>query len=103
MEAVFEWILNLFIGDGLAIAVAAFIIGLLIKQATPLPNKYIPLIGGVLGILAGVFAPGMFVGENWFVAAVKGLALGWAATGGYEAIRNLLPPGTASEAQGDVE
>ena len=103
MEAVFEWILNLFIGDGLAIAVGAFIIGVLIKQATPLPNKYIPLIGGVLGILAGVFAPGMFVGENWFVASVKGLALGWAATGGYEAIRNVLPARKATKAQDSVK
>ena len=101
MESVYEWIINLFVGDGLAIAVGAYVVGVIIKQATALPNKYIPLIGGVLGILAGVFAPGMFAGEGWFLAAVKGLALGWAATGGYETVRNLLPKSTASERQGD--
>ena len=103
MEAVFNWIVDLFVGEGLAIAVGVYIIGVLIKQATPLPNKYIPLIGGVLGVLAAIFAPGMFAGEDWFLASVKGLALGWAATGGYEAIRNVLPAAPATEAQGDIE
>ena len=99
MEAVFEWILDLFIGEGIVIAVGTFIIGLLIKKATPLDNKYIPLIGGVIGVLAALFAPSMFVGDDWFVASVKGLALGWAATGGYEAIRNVLPARKATKVQ----
>ena len=99
MEAVFEWILNLFVGEGIVIAVGVFIVGLLIKKVTPLDNKYIPLIGGVLGVLTALFAPSVFIGDDWFVASVKGLALGWAATGGYEAIRNVWPARKTTKAQ----
>lgn len=89
-STILDYIAKLLIGNGLIIAAGAYVLGLLVKQSLPfVPNRYIPLIGGVMGLLAGVLAPGIFPGADWFTAAVQGMALGWAATGGYEAMRNL--------------
>jgi len=90
MDRVFEFILNLFVSDGLIIAVATFVIGMIIKQSIKfIPNYLIPLIGGVVGILLGMFIPGIFPGKDILTSAICGLALGWASTGGYETIKNL--------------
>lgn len=91
MENVYEFIIELFVGQGLIIAVAAFVVGAIIKQALKfIPNDFIPLICGVLGILLGIFIPDVFPGNDLITAGIKGLALGWAATGGYETVKNLL-------------
>lgn len=86
MEQIIEYIYSLFIGNGLVIAVGAFVIGQIIKQIDLLDNKYIPLICGVLGAAAG----GLLLADKGIVIAIiQGLALGWAATGGFETIKNL--------------
>lgn len=90
MEKVFEFIVNLFVGNGLIIAVATFVTGMIIKQSlTAIPKKYIPLIGGIIGILLGIFIPDIFEGKDILTSAICGLALGWASTGGYETVKNL--------------
>ena len=91
MENVYEFIIELFVGQGLIIAVATFVLGMIIKQALKfIPNDFIPLIGGVVGILLGIYIPDIFPGADYITAGIKGLALGWAATGGYETVKNLL-------------
>lgn len=91
MENVYQFILDLFIGNGLIIAVAAFVLGMIIKQSIKaIPNDLIPLIGGVVGAALGVLIPDIFSGVDYLTAGIQGLALGWAATGGYETVKNLL-------------
>lgn len=91
MENVYEFIIELFVGQGLIIAVGAFVIGAIIKQSLKfIPNDFIPLICGILGILLGIFIPDIFPGNDIITSGIKGLALGWAATGGYETVKNLL-------------
>ena len=88
MENILEFILNLFMEDGIIIAVAAFIVGQIIKSIN-VPNKFIPLIGGILGAILGIVLPSVFVGKDVITSAILGLALGWGATGGYETIKQL--------------
>lgn len=88
MENILEFILNLFMEDGIIIAVAAFIVGQIIKSIN-VPNKFIPLIGGILGAVLGIVLPSVFVGKDVITCAILGLALGWGATGGYETIKQL--------------
>ena len=61
-------------------------------KATALPNKWLPSIcgavGGVLGILAMGIMPA-FPATDPLTAAAVGIVSGLAATGGYEAIRQL--------------
>ena len=90
MEQVYKFIADLFVGGGLIIAVAAFVLGMIIKQSLSfIPNKFIPLIGGIVGIVLGVFIPDIFPEADYLTAGIQGLALGWAATGGYETIKQL--------------
>ena len=89
MESVLVFISHLLVGDGLIIPVAPFVVGEIVKGLNYIPNKYIPLIGGVLGIILGVAIPDLFVDKDIVTSGVLGLVLGWAATGGYETIRNL--------------
>ena len=52
MENVYDFIVNLFVSDGLIIAVATFVIGMIVKQSLKfINNDLIPLIGGIVGIL----------------------------------------------------
>lgn len=91
MENVYEFIVNLFVGNGLIIAVGTFVLGMIIKQSIKfIPNDFIPLIGGIVGILLGIFIPDIFSGADLLTAGIEGLALGWAATGGYETVKNLV-------------
>ena len=91
MDSVYEFIVNLFVGNGLIIAVATFVLGMIIKQSIKkIPNDFIPLIGGIVGILLGIFIPDIFPGKDILTSAICGLALGWASTGGYETVKNLV-------------
>jgi Na+-translocating ferredoxin:NAD+ oxidoreductase RnfD subunit len=91
MDNVYQYIVDLFVGNGLIIAVATFVIGMIIKQSIKkVPNDIIPLIGGVIGILLGIFIPDIFPGKDILTSAICGLALGWASTGGYETVKNLI-------------
>ena len=90
MEQIFEYINQLFVGNGIVIAVGGYILGVIIKQSLDfIPNKYIPLICGVIGALSAAFVPELFPDTAVYIKAVNGLALGWAATGAFEAVRNL--------------
>ena len=89
MEKVLDFILNLFLEDGVIIAVAAFILGQILKGFKKIPNNIIPLVGGVVGITLGCTIPGIFPGKDLITSGILGLALGWAATGGYETIKRL--------------
>jgi len=64
-----------------------FAVGYIIKNSVPaIPNKYIPLIMGVLGVVLNAwvnsfaFTPEILLG---------GLASGLASTGAFEVVRNL--------------
>lgn len=89
MELILEFISNLLVNEGIVIAVAAFVVGQILKGFNKIPNNIIPLIGGLLGIILGITIPDIFVGKDIVTSGVLGLALGWAATGGYETIRNI--------------
>ena len=89
MENILDFIMNLFVTDGIIIAVAAFVVGQIIKGFKKIPNNIIPLVAGVLGIILGIVIPGLFPGKDIITSGVLGLALGWAATGGFETIKNL--------------
>lgn len=89
MESVFEFIMSLFLDNGIIIAVAAFVTGQILKGFSKIPNNIIPLTGGLLGILLGCAIPGLFEGKDIITSGILGLALGWAATGGYETIKQL--------------
>lgn len=89
MENVFEFILNLFLDNGVIIAVATFIVGQIVKGFKKIPNNIIPLIGGIIGIILGITIPGLFEGKDIITSGILGLALGWASTGGYETIKQL--------------
>lgn len=88
MENVWSFIVNLFLTDGIIIAAASFVIGETVKRLE-INNKYIPLIGGVVGILLGILIPNIFPNRDIITSGVMGLCLGWAATGGFETIKQL--------------
>ena len=61
-------------------------IGYIIKHSvTVIPNKYIPAIMGVLGVLFNVWACADFTPEVF----LTGLCSGLAATGAFEFVRNI--------------
>ena len=92
MKEIFDFIVNLFVDDGIIIAVAAFIVGQIIKSLK-VPNKFIPLICGILGAVLGIVLPTVFVGKDVVTCGILGLALGWGATGGYETVKQLRKGG----------
>ena len=62
-------------------------VGFIIKHSiTVIPNKYIPLIMGVLGVLLNIWVEdGLITPE----ILLGGLASGLAATGAFEMVRNI--------------
>lgn len=64
------------------------LVGQIIKTSMPqLENKYIPLIVGILGVVLNAWYNGWaFTPE----ILLGGLASGWASTGAYETVKNLL-------------
>ncbi len=94
MEQVLTYVSELFLTNGIVIAVAAYVVGALIKGSLDfVPNKYIPLICGALGAVLGVTIPSAFPDAGVVIKAINGLALGWAATGGVETVKNLKSGG----------
>ena len=80
MEMLAQYVVLIVMGISLAI-------GYIIKHSLSfIPNKYIPLIMGILGTVLNVwlnawnFTPEIFLG---------GLASGLAATGAFELVRNI--------------
>ena len=70
------------------IAILCFGIGYVIKHyISKIPNNYIPLILGCVGLLLNLaFNNFTFT----FDIIIEGVASGLVATGGFEAVRNLL-------------
>lgn len=70
-------------------------LGYIIKHSiSVIPNKYIPLIMGVVGILLNLWINGWeFTPE----ILLGGLASGLASTGTHELVRNLFPRNNTSE------
>ena len=93
MNDVLKFISDLFLTNGIIIAVAAFVVGEILKGFKKIPNNVIPLVGGILGIILGISIPNLFEGKDIITSGILGLALGWAATGGYETIKNLKKGG----------
>lgn len=61
-------------------------VGYVIKHSLSfIPNKYIPLIMAVLGVVLNVWVSGTFNAE----VLLGGLASGLASTGAFEAVRNI--------------
>ncbi len=62
-------------------------VGYIIKHSIPeIPNKYIPLIMGILGVVVNVWVNGfVFTPE----VLLGGLASGLASTGAFEVVKNL--------------
>ncbi len=89
MNNIMDFIVNLVLNEGIIIAVAAFVVGEIIKTLAFIPDKYIPLIGGILGIILGITIPHVFVDRDIITSGILGLTLGWAATGGYETVNQL--------------
>lgn len=89
MESIIDFIADLFLTNGIIIAVAAFVVAEILKGFKKIPNNIIPLVGGILGIILGIAIPNLFEGKDIITSGILGLALGWAATGGYETIKNL--------------
>ncbi len=83
--------MNMGIASVAGITVICYLAGLLIK-ATPLDNKWIPIlvgaVGGILGILGLYIMPDFPAGELITAAAV-GIVSGLAATGTDQAFRQL--------------
>ena len=64
-----------------------FLVGYMIKNAfDQIPNKYIPLIMGVLGLILSIASN---IPNITLVVILQGLASGFAATGAYEAYKQL--------------
>lgn len=64
-----------------------FAVGFIIKHSvTVIPNKYIPLIMGVLGVLLNIWVADGAVSPEIILG---GLASGLAATGAFEMVRNI--------------
>lgn len=89
MENVLNFILDLFLNNGVIIAAAAFVVGQIVKGFKKVPNNIIPLIGGSLGIILGITIPHLFEGKDLITSGILGMLLGWGATGGYETIKQL--------------
>ena len=70
-------------------------LGYIIKHSISyIPNKYIPLIMGVAGIILNVWINGwIFTPE----ILLGGLASGLASTGTYEMVKNIMDKGETAE------
>ena len=74
-----------------AITVICYLIGLIVR-ATPLDNKYIPVIcgaaGGILGVAALFLMPD-YPATDYITAAAVGIVSGFAATGVNQAVKQM--------------
>ena len=91
--------MNLGIAGVAAITIIAYVMGLLVK-ASPLSNKWIPVIcaafGGVLGIV-GLHVMPDFPAKDVISAAAVGIVSGLAATGLDQTVKQVCTNGTCHE------
>lgn len=75
-----------------SIVILCLLVGYIVKNfiSTDAVNKYIPLIVGVLGVVASVFTAVTTGNAITVDIIVSGLASGLASTGLFEAYKNLI-------------
>lgn len=89
-QTILDFIKELFVGNGLVIAVATYVIAEVVKPLLQEEHrKFIPLGVAIIGAILGVAIKGIFPNDDIIVCAIKGMALGWASTGLYEMFKNL--------------
>lgn len=80
-----------------AITVICLLIAQAVKSLTPVDNKHLPALCGVLGLALGLvcffFIPGYLPAENAVVAAAIGAVSGWAATGANQVLKQYTKEG----------
>lgn len=77
---------NVFVGNGIIIALGCFIVGMLVKGTfNKVPNKLIPYINIVVAEVLGFLTPGTFEGQSIPAKVVLLMFLGLSSTGLYEA------------------
>jgi Na+-driven multidrug efflux pump len=70
-----------------AVMAICLAVGYIIKHSLSfIPNKYIPLIMAILGVVLNIWINGIFTPE----ILLGGLASGLASTGAFEAMKNLI-------------
>lgn len=88
MEALDQYVVVIVVAICLAV-------GYIIKHSLSfIPNKYIPLIMGVLGVIVNVWM------NSWTLTPeilLGGLASGLASTGAFELVRNIVNKGGNTE------
>lgn len=99
-EMITQFFYDAFLAEGLFIIIVAYVLGDIIKKATPLNNQLITLIVPVVAGVIAVFTP--FIEGEIVVKILKGIVLGWAATGGYESIKNVAGMIKSKKTDGDT-
>lgn len=87
-EIITKFLQEVILGEGVFILVVAYVLGDIIKRTTPINNQFIPLIISLISAVVAVFTP--FLEGDIVVKILKGIISGWAATGGYETVRNII-------------
>lgn len=84
--------MDLAIAPIIPITVVCYLIGIFCKAYSKFPDKYIPVVVGVLGGILGLVAyktiPGWPV-ENWLAALEMGIVSGLASTGVNQVFKQL--------------
>ena len=80
-----------------AVTVLCLMIAEAVKIWTPLDNKHLPALCGLLGAALGAVCflcfPGYIPAENPVVAAAIGAVSGWAATGANQVLKQYMAEG----------
>jgi len=95
-EMITTFLYETLLEEGMFVVMFAFVLAEIIKKATPINNDYIPAIIAVISAVVAVFTP--FIEGEIIVKILKGVMLGWAATGGYETFRNVVASFKANKA-----
>lgn len=83
-----------------AIAVIAFLFGLIAKRVKAIPDEWIPVICAIVG--AAISIPAMrimpeFPGDNWITAIAYGIVSGLAAVGGHQIYKQATKGGNEND------
>lgn len=89
MEQITQYVYDLFIGYGVVNPVGCFVVSQIVNALECVPNKFVPLVCGVLGAVIAAAIPSIFPDTAITIQAINGLALGRAAKGGFETLREL--------------
>lgn len=89
----FEYLTNYIPYEYILIVIALVIIGEMLKKFTVLPNQFLttvlPILGAVVMVIMYVTGVEIIVVAELVKQICLGLLMGWAATGGYEFLRNF--------------